>query len=73
MRESCVNIVTAKRATGGLEYFTPPSAHFDSIDGRPVWQAGALIRGYSKVRGTTKMVDHIYVVDLSAGRRASCR
>lgn len=48
---------------GGLEYFTPPSTPFDSVDGGPAWQAGVLIPGYNKMRGATKMAVHIYVVD----------
>ena len=53
---------------GGLEYFTPSSAPFDSVDGGPAWQAGVLIPGYNKVRGARKMAVHIYVVDLGDKR-----
>lgn len=48
---------------GGLEYFTPPSTPFDSVEGGPSWQAGVLIPGYNKARGARKMAVHIYVVD----------
>lgn len=48
---------------GGLEFFRPPSTPFDSVEGGPAWQAGALIPGYNKMRGASKMAVHIYVVD----------
>lgn len=63
---------------GGLEFFTPLSTPFDSVDGGPAWQAGVLIPGYNnvlipgynKMRGASKMAVHIYVVDHGDKREA---
>lgn len=49
--------------TGGIEFFTPESSPFSSLNGETAWSAGAFVPGHNLMTGATRMAVHIYVVD----------
>lgn len=53
---------------GGIEFFTPKSSPFSSVDGETIWSAGAFVPGHNLMTGATRMAVHIYVVDRGDSR-----
>ena len=53
---------------GGIEFFTPESSLFGSVNGGPAWSAGFYVPGSSKLGGAKRPAIHIYVVDHGAKR-----